>query len=153
MAQYAGVLTEVIRLVSEVVRERAIVTTIVKSDEPVIALLTVLKGEALAARENTRLQMKNVRQALSPFLASERSGKPFQADIARRMAEITAFEENISLQENDIGMAFEALGKAQRTLLQKAVLNDQADWEARIRAFRERVKAIRDAMEKVKADL
>jgi hypothetical protein len=153
LQQYVGVLTEVIRLVSDVVRERAIVKTIVKSDEPVIGLLTVLKGEAVTARENTRLQMKNVRQDLSPFLKTDNSNKVFRAEITKRMAEITAFEEQINLKENDISNAFDAVIKAQKALLQKAFLNDQTDWGARIREFRERVKSIRDAMEKIKAEM
>jgi hypothetical protein len=155
LAQYVGVLNEVIRLASDMVRERAIIKTIGKANEPLIELLTVLKGEAVTARENTLLQMENVRQSLSIFLNnadSQNNDNVFQAEIAKRVAEITVFEKQIMQDENDIGKAFDAAIKAQKALFQKALLNDQADWEVRIRDFRVKVQATKDALEKIKAD-
>jgi hypothetical protein len=153
LAQYVGVLNEVIRMVSDMIRERAITKTIGKANEAVIELLTVLKDEAVLARDNTLLQMKNVRQSLSEYLNTEdsqNSDNVFTADIAKRVAEITAFEKQIMQDENDTGKAFDAAIKAQKALFRKALLDDQADWEARIRDFREKVQATRDAMEKIR---
>lgn len=154
LQQYVGVLNEVIRLASSLIRERAIVKTIGKSNDSIVELLTVLKSEAGDARENTKSQIKKARENLEGFIGGTKlanANNESKAEIAKRIAELQVLEDQIN--DVDIERAFDAALKAQGALVRKAFMKDPKDWVLQIQAFRERVTATKEAIEKIKSEI
>lgn len=150
LAQYVGVLNEIIRLVSDVVRYQVIRQTIVRSNDTVLEILFLLKSEAVWARENARTQIRNTRDVLADFLEKPGFAKvqnTQKAAIARRIAELETIENHI--RNDDIGAAFDAAIKAQGALVKSTLLNDPSDWAVQIRTFRKRVEDAKAAIERV----
>jgi len=149
LVQYAGVLNEIIRLVSDTVRYQAIRQTIVRSNDSILELLYLLKTEAVWANDNARTEIKNTRQVLESFLQ-----KPHFADIqnaqkaaiAQRIAQLEAIEAQI--MNDDINTAFDAAVKAQGALVKSTLLNDPSNWAVQIEAFKKRVEDTKEAIER-----
>ena len=154
LAQYVGVLNEIIRMVSNVVRYQAIRQTIIKSDDTVLDMLSLLKTEAVAAKDNARKEIKEAREMLERYL-----GKPVfaniqnthKAAIAKRIAALKAIEDQII--KDDISTAFDAAVKAQGALVKSTVLKDPSDWVVQIRAFKKRVEDTKAAVEAVTSEM
>jgi len=154
LQQYVGVLNEIIELVSNVMRERAIVKTIGKSNESIIDLLGVLKEEAAAAEENALRQMVSAKGSIDRFMSHEKfqqASNDTKAAVLKRRAELEAIEQQITNQ--DIASMFDAAMKAQGALVEKAMLKKPGDWTVRIKRFKEQVDATKKAIEKVKSEM
>jgi len=154
LEQYVAVVNSVIEIVSSVLRERAIVETIGASNEAVLELLSVLKSEAQAARDNALHQIGESRGQLEAFAQAPtfaRASNELRADVAKRTAVLSALEAQV--REHDVEAAFDAARVAQGALVQKALLRDPGDWAARVRQFREQVEATRAAVDGTRNDL
>jgi hypothetical protein len=155
LGQYVGVLNEIIRLVSEVVRTRAIQDTILKSDEAIKEVLEILKTEAELARENTRKQIQETQDhLLNKYMKTRlfsKADNKHKADIAKRLADLNTIEEQIN--NDDVKKAFDAAIEAQDALVKCALANDPTDWMSQIRSFRKRVELIRAAVEKANENM
>lgn len=154
LQQYVGVLNEIIGLVSSVMRERAIVETIGKSNESIIDLLGVLKEEATVAEENARRQTASAKEIINEYMLHKKflqASNDTKATVLKRKAELEAIELQIANQ--DIASVFDAAVKAQGALMEKAVLKDPGDWTIRIKRFREQVNATKRAIEKIKTEM
>jgi hypothetical protein len=150
LAQYVGALNEIIRLVSDVARYRAIRQTIIRSNDSVLELLSLLKTEAVMANDNARKQINTARMVLNGFLDNPGFGNihnMHRAAIAKRMAELKAIEDQIL--NDDINDAFVAAISAQGALVKSTLYNDQADWAVQIREFRKRIEDTKAAVEAV----
>ncbi len=150
LVQYVGVLTEIIRLVSDMVRYQAIRQTIVRSNDSVLEILYLLKTEAIWANENARRQIKITREVLEDFIGKPRFTdiqNTHKAAIAKRIAELKTIEEQI--MSDDINTAFDAAVKAQGALVKSTLLKDPSDWAVHIRAFKKRVEDTKEAIERV----
>lgn len=153
-AQYVGVLNEIIRVVSSVVRYQAIRQTIIKSDDTVLEMLSLLKTEAVLAKDNAQKEIKEARKVLEGYL-----GKPVfanihnthKAAIAKRIAELKAIGDQI--MKDDISTAFDAATKAQGALVKSTFLKDPSDWVVQIRAFKKRVEDTKAAVEAVTSEM
>lgn len=154
LQQYLDVLTEVLRLVSGIIRERAIIQTIGQSNDSVLALLSVLKSEAIMARENTYFQIETAREALDTFLASppgQNVTNATKATIAEKIAGLQALEDRIRQSRTE--EAFDLAVEAQGALIKKAVLKNPTDWAIQIRQFREKVAAIKRTLETIDSEM
>lgn len=154
LQQYVNVLDEIIGLVSSILRERAIIETIGRSNEPIIDLLTVLKEEAAAAKENALRQTTFAKKGIDEFMSHakfQQASNDTKAEILKRRAELESIEKQIASQE--IELVFDAAMKAQGALVEKAMLKDPGDWTIRIKRFREQVDATKAAIEKIKSEM
>lgn len=154
LLQYVGVLNEIIGLVSNIVRERAIIETIGKSNESIINLLSILKEEAAAAEDNALRQTTSAKESLKNFMAHDKFQKASndtKAGVLKKRAELEAIEHQIANQ--DITSTFDAAMKAQGALVKKTLLKDPGDWAIKIKQFREQVVATKTAIEKIKSKM
>ncbi len=154
LKQYVEILNEVVRIVSNVMRERAIMETIGASNDPILELLAILKNEAVAASENSKRQFAASRLELESFLSRDDfmlTTNVSKATIAEKIADLKILEERMG--KDDIDKAFDAAVKAQGALVRKAVLRDPQDWALQIRAFRERVVNTRETIERIRSDM
>lgn len=154
LLQYVGVLNEIIGLVSNIVRERAIIETIGKSNESIINLLSILKEEAMAASENALRQTTSAKEDLNNFMAHPKfqaASNDTKAGVLKKRAELEAIEHQIATQ--DIASTFDAAMKAQGALVKKTLLKDAGDWAIKIKQFREQVVATKTAIEKIKSKM
>jgi len=154
LQQYVSILNEIIGIVSDIIRERAIVETIGKSNESIINLLGILKEEAAWAEENALNQMAAAKKSINKLKDHpkfQQASNDTKAAVLKRKAELEAIEQQIANQ--DIASAFDAAMKAQRALVEKAMLKKPGDWTVRIRHYRAQVEAMKRAMEKVKSEM
>jgi len=154
LGQYVGVLNEVIKLVSSVLREKAIVETIGKSNDSVIDLLTILKTEAIYARENTYRQLRDIHKSLDKFNGStdfNNMSNKEKADLALRLATIKSLEEQI--QKDSLDSSFDLAIKAQGALIKKALLKDPKNWTEQITAFKQQVEKTKQAIEQISSNM
>lgn len=154
LQQYVGVLKEVVRLVSSVLRERAISETVGRSNESVLALLKVLKEEAVAARDNVLKEVGDAHKTLGKFVDSEyfsAANTTLKAAVAERLVDLKAIEARMAL--DNIEGSFDAAVKAQGALVRKALSSEPGDWAMQIRTFREQVYATRLAIENVRTEM
>ena len=154
LQQYANILTEIARLVSSAVRERAIVQTIGKSNDSIIELMSVLKEEAVAAHENAQSQIKGARNELELFLGNPglaNTDNAIKAAVAKRIADLDTLEKQI--EDDEIDSVFDSAIKAQGALVKKALLRDAKDWAEQIRVFKNKVAAAEEAIEKVMSEM
>lgn len=154
LQQYVGVLNEVIGFVSNVIRERAIIETIGKSNESIIDFLSILKKEAAAAEKNALRQTAFAKESINDFMSHakfQQASNDTKAVVLKRKAELEAIEHQIANQ--DIASTFDAAMKAQGALVEKAMLKDPGDWTVRIKRFREQVAATKTAIEKIKSEM
>jgi hypothetical protein len=152
--KYVGILKEIIGVVSGVIRERAIIETIGKSNESIIDLLGILREEAEWAEENALRQTTIAKEGINKLMDHDKflqASNDTKATVLKRKAELEAIEKQIAGQ--DIASVFDAARKAQGALVEKAMLRDPGDWTVRIRFFREQVEAMKRAMEKVKSEM
>ncbi|RLJ17333.1 hypothetical protein DJ030_14895 [bacterium endosymbiont of Escarpia laminata] len=154
LKQYAGILREIIGLVSDVVREQAIIQTIGRSNKSVAKLLSVLKNEAVTANNNTQIHIKKARENLEGFLKKNgfaNADNISKALIAKRLADIRIIEEQV--KDDGIDKAFDAALDAQSALVEKAISTDAMDWAIQIRAFKDRAEATKTAIEKIQSEI
>ncbi len=154
LQQYVSVLKEIIGIASNILRERAIIETIGKSNEPIIELLNILKEEAIAAKENAFRQTNSAKRGIEDFMSHakfQQASNDTKAAVLKRKAEIEVIEQQIASQ--DIAFAFDAAMKAQGALVEKAMLKNPGDWTIRIKRFREQVVATKTAIEKIKSEM
>lgn len=154
LQQYVGVLNELIEIVSNIIRERAIIETIGKANEPIVDLLGILKEEAAAAKKNALRQTNSAKRGIIGFMSHakfQQAGNDTKAIVLKRKAELEAIEQHIANQH--IALAFDAAIKAQGALVAKAMLKDPKDWAIRIKRFREQVAAAKMAIEKIKSEM
>lgn len=154
LQQYVGVLNEIIGLIASVLREQAIVETIGRSNESIVDLLTVLKGEAKAAEENALRQTREARVSIERFSQHDKfqaASNDLKATVAQRTAELKTIEQQIL--EQDIAALFDAAIKAQGALVEKAVLDEPGDWTLKITRFKEQVITTQTAIVKIRAEM
>jgi len=150
LAQYVGVLNEIIRVVSDVARYRAIRQTIIRSNDSVVEILSLLKTEAVMANDNARKQINTAGKVLNGFLDNpgfENIHNTHRAAIAKRIAELKVIEDQIL--NDDINDAFVAAIKAQGALVKSTLNSDPTDWAVQIREFRIRIEDTKAAVEAV----
>lgn len=154
LKQYVGVLNEIIGLVSDVVREQAIIDTIGKSNDSIIELLNILKEEAAAAQNNALNQTKSAKKNIDNFMTHEKfkhASNDTRAAISRRRAELETVEQQLA--SLDIDAVFEAAVRAQGALVVKAMLSEPGDWTIRIKRFKEQVAATKAKIEKINSQM
>ena len=120
LEKYVSVLNEIIRQASKFFRERAIVRTIVESNDTILALLLVLKTEATTAQGEAAYAMSSAQKRLDTF----RKGKTFdrfsndtRAWVVQQVAELATIERRI--KDTTIAEAFDSALKAQSALVEK----------------------------------
>lgn len=140
---------QVITIIANVARSKAIVDTIVAADPAVIELLTVLGEEAAFAQAEAKTQYA----ATITFL-QERVQGPLVDDAARR----EVAERLVDLQTkhrrlqtlDDLDRAFSLAKAAQAALIRKAARPDYQDLLTHVRSFKQQTTAIKQSLEAVR---
>ena len=154
LEQYVNILNELITLVSDIMREKAIVATIVKSNRPVNELLGILREEALFAERNADEKLGSSSAMLDRFINSDQFANASnldKANIAARRAGLGVLREQ--MERVEIEETFTLALEAQGALLNKAVLDDPGEWSRKIAEFRNRVERSRIVIETIRADM
>jgi hypothetical protein len=154
LQQYVGVINEIIEIVSSIIRERAIIETIGKSNESILELLSILKEEAVEAEKNALKQISLSLESINNYMSHEKfqqANNATKAMLAKRKAKLVTIESQI--KDQNIAGTFSSAAKAQGALVEKAMLKNPGDWTLRIKQFREQVIATRMAVENIKLEM
>lgn len=147
LQSYVQVLNEIIKGISSVIRENAIRQTIGRSNAPIMELLNVLKAEALLAKARAESELKEARNRADSFAkhpAFATMAPNVKTELARAGASLDALAQRYAAV--DIEGAFSAALRAQRALVETAVVGNVDDLLERMRTFKAQVEKVRQAV-------
>jgi hypothetical protein len=152
LADYVKVLNHIIGIISDILRERAIIETIGQSNDSIVKLLNILKGEANAARKNALDKTKESIEDLNRYISHkkfETANNGTKLTVLKRKAELEVLSQKIS--KINIGAAFDSAHEAQAALVKKAMLKDPGDWQMKIKQFRKKVMDTKAEIDNLKS--
>lgn len=150
LANIANVFGDIVKIVSNAVREKAIRETIVAADPSIRGLLEILGNEADWARKEGREQYAAAAQVLNDRLKEGTVDQAAAREVADNLTRISTKAKKLDAAA-DVKTAFTNAREAHAGLLRKAAKPDYDDLLAELRAFRKNVAALKADLSTIEA--
>ena len=148
----ARAFTEIAKLVSRAVREKAIRDTIVEADSAIRELIRVLRSEAQIAQDEARTKYRSIEASLRKGLRKGVVDAAARRELLEYLAAKSATKKKLD-DADDIARTFDLALEAQVALVKKAAKPEYADWLEHIRAFKTQVSWTKAALQELRREL